>query len=409
MPELDREIVARALRWCAESGRATSEAAVRAVLEPLRWDDLLAVRALLADPPPARGLGPEELLERARHPAGAAAPGGASDAAASAASPAPERTEPAPRRRGRGPARAARGPNIRRAADRAGEPPPPEPLRLPLDDLYREEGRAELERMVRRLGANRLALLAELGATWLHGDGTPAGADDLRDLLVHHRLARGFEERERALLLHQLRKAGGVRVRAARDLGWTVEDLDGAVRRLGLGGPVSALREARGRALLGKATLAERARLLDEEAEALEDLGLAGELEEDLRRRLPEHLRALGSGVTRGSSRAALARSLSLSREAVDRLAERLALGLPSGPQTRDDRPVRRERSDRPGRRDRPPRRDRPDRGDRPDRNARTRRGDRPGRPPRSDRRDGPDRRGPRSPAAGRRRPRPAP
>jgi hypothetical protein len=391
MPELDPEIVARALRWCAESGRPSSEAAVRAVLEPLRWDELLAVRAVLADPPPARGLGPEELVAAAR-PGGAAAAGaGAPSAEPPAPRPAPERAEPAARRRGRSATRRALGPNIRRAADRAGEPPPPEPVRLPLDDLYREEGRAELERMVRRLGANRIALLAELGATWLHGDGTPAGPDDLRDLLAHHRLARGFEERERALLLHQLRKAGGVRVRAARDLRWTVADLDAAVRRLGLGGPVSALREARGRALLGKATLAERARLLDEEVEALEDLGLARELEEDLRRRLPEHLRALGSGTARGSSRAALARSLSLSREAVDRLEERLALGLPSAPPPRGDRPGRRERS---GLRDRIERRARPDRPPR---------GDRP------DRRDGPGRKGPRPPAAGRSRPRPAP
>src|SRR5512137_128842 len=305
MPELDHEIVARALRWCAGSGRPSSEAAVRAALEPLRWDELLAVRAVLADAPPARGLGPEELVAAARRPARDTGAG------AVAGPDAPGRVPPSPRRRSRAPARSARAPLIRRAVDRAGEPLPAEPLHLPVDDLYREEGRAEIERMIRRLGANRGAIAAELGATWRRGDGTPAGHDDLQRILSHHRLARGFDERERALLLHQLRKAGGVRVAAARVLGWTVADLDAAVRRLGLAASVAALREARGRALLRKATLAERARLLDAEAEALDDLGLARELEEDLRRRLPEHLRALGGSAARPPNRAVLGRSLS--------------------------------------------------------------------------------------------------
>ena len=66
MPELDPEILARVLRWCAEAGAPTRGEAVRAALEPLSWDDLLAVKAAIADPPPRRGLGPAELVALAR-------------------------------------------------------------------------------------------------------------------------------------------------------------------------------------------------------------------------------------------------------------------------------------------------------------------------------------------------------
>lgn len=336
MADLDIELVARALQWCAESGRRVSEKDVRDALATLGWDELLAVRAQLADPPPARSLGPAELVALALRPP--------ADAPARERPSAGEPEAPARASRTRGRAAAARGPNIRKAADRPAEPGEPAPLRLPLDDLYREEGRAELERAIRRLGANRVALLAEFGATWAQGDGSPPGAADLDGLLAHHRLARGFEEREKSLLLHQLRRAGGIRVQAARALGWSVDEVDAAVRRLRLSAPVSALREARRKALLAKATLAERARILDEQGEALEDLGLSAEVIEDLRRRIPEHLRALGGSPAHPPTRGALGRSLSLSREAMDRLDERLGLSLPVGrapPRTSDRAPGR--------------------------------------------------------------------
>ncbi|MFL5274199.1 MAG: Fis family transcriptional regulator, partial [Anaeromyxobacteraceae bacterium] len=66
MPEIDDELIARALRWCADAGRHATAAAVREALTPLSWDELLAARALLADPPPARPLGPLALADLAR-------------------------------------------------------------------------------------------------------------------------------------------------------------------------------------------------------------------------------------------------------------------------------------------------------------------------------------------------------
>ncbi|HET9598708.1 MAG TPA: Fis family transcriptional regulator, partial [Anaeromyxobacteraceae bacterium] len=66
MAEIDDELVARALRWCAEAGRHAAAGEVRAALAPLSWDELLAARALLADPPPARPLGPHALADLAR-------------------------------------------------------------------------------------------------------------------------------------------------------------------------------------------------------------------------------------------------------------------------------------------------------------------------------------------------------
>ena len=66
MAELDTELLERVARWCAEAGRQTGVAEIRAALAPLGWDELLTVRALLVDPPPARPLGPHALAELAR-------------------------------------------------------------------------------------------------------------------------------------------------------------------------------------------------------------------------------------------------------------------------------------------------------------------------------------------------------
>ena len=325
MPEIDREILDRAMRWCAESGRPVHEDVLRHALLPLGWDELLAVKAILADPPPGRDLSPADLLALSR---GAVPRAGAA-------------TKRAPRRDGRSAARSPRpppGPRIRRARDRV-EPSTPSPAAVPsIDLLYQESGRAVLDRMVRQHGANRTALLAALASGWSAGGGTPTGAD-LDRLLAHHGLARGFAERERALLLHAFRKHGGVALRVARDLGAAPADLRGAVARLELAVPVEAIREARRRVLDRKATLAERARLMDEEEESLADLGLLPRFEEDLRKRLPEQLRALSGGGRRPTA-ADLGRSLSLSRAAVDRLATRFSLPLRPAP---PERPGRRE------------------------------------------------------------------
>ncbi len=326
MPEIDREIIDRAMRWCAESGRPVHEDVVRHALGPLGWDALLAVKAILADPPPARDLSPSDLvaLSRGGPPASTGAP--APRAARKAGPRAPRPPRPVP------------GPRIRRARDRV-EPSTPSPAAPPsIDLLYQEAGRAVLDRMVRQHGANRTAILAALAAGWSAGGGAPSSGD-LDRLLAHHGLARGFAERERALLLHAFRKHGGVFLRVARELGTAPADLRAAVTRLELSGPVEAVREARRRVLDRKGTLADRARLVDEEEEALKDLGLLPRFEEDLRKRLPEQLRALSVGGRRPSA-ADLGRSLSLSRGAVDRLATRFSLPLRAAP---PERPERRE------------------------------------------------------------------
>jgi hypothetical protein len=66
MAEIDDELVARAIGWCAEAGRHATADGVRAALARLSWAQILAARALLADPPPARPLGPEALADLAR-------------------------------------------------------------------------------------------------------------------------------------------------------------------------------------------------------------------------------------------------------------------------------------------------------------------------------------------------------
>jgi hypothetical protein len=341
-------MLARAVRWCAESGRPTREDRVRAVLEPLGWDELLAVKATLADPPPGRDLSPADLVALSRATAPPSRP-------AARASRAPA-TRAGRRKAGSVP-RPASAPRIRRAHDLAAAPPPGPVAPLPhLDELYRESGRAEIGRLVRRLGGNRLAILADLASRWSDAAGSPPSSADLDRLLEHHGLARGFAERERALFLHGVGKHGGVVVRMARELGMSPEDVRGAIDRLELRPAVDSIREVRRGRLERKATLSERARLLDEEADALADLGLLAGFEADLRRRLPDHLRALAVGG-RSPSAVDLGRSLSLSRGAADRLVTHFALKLRPSPPERTERSGRGSAPRRPGARGAAPRR----------------------------------------------------
>ena len=86
MPWPDDDLLARAAWWCAASGRPAAEEELRAALEPLSWDQLLAVKAVLADPPPPGFEGAAGLLRLAR--AGPAPVRPAADAAPSPSPPA---------------------------------------------------------------------------------------------------------------------------------------------------------------------------------------------------------------------------------------------------------------------------------------------------------------------------------
>jgi len=355
MGEIDAETVERVVRWCAEAGRQTTPRTTRAALAPLTWDELLAVRALLADPPPGRPLGPHALADLARGvPADLAAEREragrypaereAGDAPAPT-TPAPSAPDPGARRpagaQRRGPAPVV----VRRARDRAPAPTPVTPALPLLDELWLPDGRAVLDRLVRRHGARRAAIAAELAARWRAPDGAAPGPETLARLLDHHGLARAFERRERDELLHALRAAGGVRLRAAARVGLDPAGLDAALARLGAGAEAERIRGRRRGELRGRATLTERAHLLLEDPARLEDLDLLREVEQDLKARLPDHLRALRSSG--GDLRAALARSLSLPLAAADALLSRL--GLPPPPAEPARRPPPR-RSPGPGR-----------------------------------------------------------
>jgi len=338
MAEIDGELVERVTRWCAEAGRKAGTSSVRAALAPLGWDELLAVKALLADPPPTRPLGPHALVDLARGvPADVAAErereGRYGEEAAEDAEPAAHaepREADAERPRRASPRRRARAPFvIHRARDRVTPeiPAAADPLR-PLEELFRPEGRSVLERLVRTGGARRARLAAALAAGWRTAAGTPASADDLAALLEEHGLARAFERRERDETLHAVRAAGGLLGAAAERLGVDAAGLASTVARLGIGAEVERIREERRRDLRSRATLSERVRLLLEDAPRLHDLGLEAEIEDDLRARLPEHVRALQGGAE--PIPAALSRTLSIPREAADALVARLGLAFPT-------------------------------------------------------------------------------
>ena len=422
MADLDRELVERVARWCAEAGRTTGAAEIRAALEGLGWDELLAARALLVDPPPARPLGPYALADLARgaapdlaaereqagrYPRGPAP----SPAEAATAAPPPETAQPLPARKGsRRPKRATVV--VRKPAPPPAPPPPAPGLPL-LDELLLPRGRAELELLLRKHGAVRPRLLAALAARHRRADGAPIDDADLDRLLTHHGQARAFLRRERDALLHALRAAGGVRARTATALGYAPEALEPALARAGATAEAERLRETKRRELRSRgATLSDKVRMVVADPEKLADLGLLAEFEADLKARLPAHLEALARG---GEPLAlALAGSVSMPVGPVHDLATRLGLSLggaggrgalPGG------RPLpsadRRASGERPPRGDRPPRPDRPGgprppaarsggprpSGDRPRRGDRPPRGDRPAaggpsgdRPPRRDR-----------------------
>lgn len=328
MTEVDGEIVDRIARWCAEAGRRPTSDAIRSAIAPLSWDELLAVKALLADPPPARPLGPHALADIAR--------GALPEIAAEREREGRYRGEPevagsrpgAPQRSpGRSASLRTSTPVIRRVRDRplASAPPAPAP-RPSLEELRLPEGRGVLERLLRRVGALRSALVAELAAGWVRPDGASPVEEDLSSLLEHHGLSRAFEHRERDELLHALRAARGVRAVAADRVALDVAGLEDALERLGATEEGKRIREERRSELRARTTLSERVRLLLVDEPRLADLGLLGEFEQDLRRRLPEHLRALRAGPE--PLRPALRRSLALSRAALDALVARFALDL---------------------------------------------------------------------------------
>lgn len=421
MADLDLETVEQVARWCAEAGRQAGTAEIRAALGGLSWDEVLALRALLADPPPARPLGPYALADLARgapldaavereregrYPKGP--PAGPPEAPDAAAAP-----EEAPARATRKRGKARLQVVIRKKV--APAPAAPPPLRPLLDELMLPAGRAALERLIRAHGGKRPALVAALAASHRRADGEPVDDGTLTRLLDHHGLARGFARRERDEVLHAVRAAGGVLSRAAAALGHDLPGLHAAVERLGCGAEVESLRAARRRELAGRATLSDRARLLLADPERLAEFGLLQPFEAELKARLPELLEVLGRS---GEPLAlALSRSLSLPATGLRELATRLGFDL--GPVTfqereSGDRPPPRFRADQP---ERPPRpaRSGPPRGDRPPRTGPRPASARPGpvrsgppgeRPPREDR--PPRAGGPRPrPAGGERTPRP--
>ncbi len=137
-----------------------------------------------------------------------------------------------------------------------------------------------IEQLLRREGARRPRLLAAL-AGWRRADGGAPDDADLTSLLDQHGLARAFAHREREELLHALRAARGELAAAARAAGLSPEDYRAALDRLGASLDAERIREERRAELRGRATLAERARLLSQEPERLADLGLLAELEAD--------------------------------------------------------------------------------------------------------------------------------
>ncbi|HZZ83024.1 MAG TPA: Fis family transcriptional regulator [Anaeromyxobacteraceae bacterium] len=358
MAELDDELIARVIDWCTEAGRRATPAEVRAALAPLGWDELLAARALLADPPPARPLGPGALADLAR--------GVAPEAAAAAerqghpqasGEPPPEQAEAGqkPPRRGRKRRGQPTAPVIRRARDRVAAPVSSGPSLPLLDELRRSEGRAVLERLLRRVGARRKALLAALAEGWRRPEGALPAGEDLQALLEHHGLARAFERRERELLLHALRAAGGVAARAAASLDLGPEEFGELLSRAGAEQEAGRIRAERGREVLRQATtISERVRLLLGDEERLADLGVLPTVLADLRARLPEHLRALRASTPARYLTPALARSLSVPRVAAEALARRFALQIAppvpgSAPRVGAPRPTSQARAPRAG------------------------------------------------------------
>jgi hypothetical protein len=370
MTDLDPELIARAIAWCAAAGRQTTEEQVRTALAPLSWDALLAVKALLADPPPARPLGPHALADIAR---GAPAPAAAEreregrylGEEAFEARSSPPVSAPARGGRRRSPPQAA-AVRVRRARQPELAPAPSPPALPLLGDLQRSEGRAVLERLIRRLGPRRSALAEALRAGWRRADGESIAETDVAVLLDHHGLRRAFERRERTWLLHALKAAGGVRPRAAARVGISAADFQHTIEQLGAAQEAEAVRDEWRADIRRRATLSERVRLLATDEERLADLGMLEQVLEDLRVRLPEHLKALRA-VRPGSLAPALGRSLSLSRGDVDQLARRFGLDLEAQPpaaavrseRATDTAPVRAPRRTTPhgGRRRPPPRR----------------------------------------------------
>jgi hypothetical protein len=329
MGDLDDDTVVRVARWCAEAGRHAGAAEIRAALGGLGRDEILALRAVVADPPPARPLGPFALADIVRGaPADIAAERERAgryrpeprDAAPDGGSDAGPRTRASPRGKGRARASVL----VRRAADRSPEPArAPAPAARPrLADLFLPEGRSVLERLLRRLGGRRAAIAAELEAT----RDAPGGVGDreLDALLEHHGLATLFAHRERDEILHALRAEAGSLERAGARVGLDPAAFEVALARLGATGEAERIRDERRAELRRRSTLTDRVGAVLGDEARLRDLGLLAEFEADLGVRLPEHVRALRAAGE--SAEGGLARTLSLGPAQAAALVARFGL-----------------------------------------------------------------------------------
>ena len=256
---------------------------MRQVLGPLGWDELLAVKAVLADPPPGRDLSPADLVALSRGAPPAPPPLPAPKAKASrkaerAHRGRPRAPHPARPRPGRALRPLPRRPAPARRASTASRDGPSS------SGLVRRHGR-QSPRHPRRPGegAGPWTARRPRAADLRPPPRPPPARPRLRRAGTRALPPRGPQARRRD-------------VRMARELGATPDEVRGAIDRLGIRPAIEVIREPAGARSTARRPSPSAPACIDEEADALADLGLLARFEEDLRRRMPQHLRALSVG-----------------------------------------------------------------------------------------------------------------
>jgi len=159
----------------------------------------------------------------------------------------------------------------------------PADARHDFSELQGSAGRLILERQFAEEKANPRVLAEKLGATH-HG---PAGRDiaesDLRALLAHHGLAESFREREIANTRFLVGFHQGAKAKLANALKLTAPELSAYLERLGLAEELDRVRSERARVELGRRKLGERIAQVLTRAPYLDDLGVLGVIDGDVR------------------------------------------------------------------------------------------------------------------------------
>ena len=187
-------------------------------------------------------------------------------------------------------------------------PAPVVPEKKPFSELQATQGKATLERLISDEKANPRVLAAKL-AERFEGPGRDVNESDLRQLLKHHGLLGTFEEREVTNTRFLIGFHQGARAKLLNALQMSADEVDRYLARTGLSAELERVRAERSRIELGRKKLSDRITQVLTRAPYLDDLGILGTVDTEVREALTEQFATVEKNGASGPAAAEAVRS----------------------------------------------------------------------------------------------------